>query len=244
MKRLKEFGLRVGGGKVLLPIVFLLVAVALIAPTYASTGPKATRTRVVQVNLDQQPKISQYLDIDSTVYGYGKNACGLVAAAAAVGGENWTRLVGLIASAAGSDYQRYTGIQPSKYVAALKTVLGSDKVTEMDGGSLEQLYDELAAGNIVIVDIKVSMNTDTPSAAAPNYAHFARVLGIDVDRQELYIENTIDGAAYWTVPFADFSAAWTRPETTSSEVPDPQHAEEVTNWAVVLDGSLVIANGL
>ena len=244
MKTIEEFGERVGGLKILLPMVLVLVAAALFIPTYASPAADANRTRVVQVTLDSQPKISQYLDIDSTLYGYGKNACGLVAAAAAVGGENWTRLVAQIASAAGSNYSRASGIQPSNYVVALKSVFGSEKVMAMEGGSLEQIYDELAAGNVVIVDLKVNMSTDTPSAEAPNYAHFARVLGIDMDKQEVYVENTIDGAPYWTVPFADFAAAWANPETTSSEIPDPQHAEEVTNWAVVLDRSLVAGNGI
>jgi hypothetical protein len=46
--------------------------------------------RVVQVDLAQHPKISQFSDIDSSASGYGRNACALVAAAAALGGKDWT----------------------------------------------------------------------------------------------------------------------------------------------------------
>ena len=40
--------------------------------------------RVVQVDLAQHPKISQFTDIDSSAPGYGRNACALVAAAVAI----------------------------------------------------------------------------------------------------------------------------------------------------------------
>ena len=40
--------------------------------------------RLVQVDLAHHPKISQFTDIDSSASSYGKNACALVAAAAAL----------------------------------------------------------------------------------------------------------------------------------------------------------------
>ncbi|HET7087725.1 MAG TPA: hypothetical protein VFL17_03655 [Anaerolineae bacterium] len=207
----------------------------LVAYVEASGRPR----RIVQVDLEHHPKISQYTDIDSSPAGYGKNACGLVAAAAALGGEEWVSLVDQIAEAAGKNYGRYAGIQPSKYVSALLDVFGVENVTAKGRGTLGGLYRELEAGNIVIVDIKVHANTRVPSASGPNYAHFARVLGLDVDKQEIYIENTLRGGPYWTLSLDSFLATWNRPETTASIILDPQNAENVTRWAVIIDGALV-----
>jgi hypothetical protein len=192
-------------------------------------------SRVVQVDLAHYPKISQFTDIDSSAQGFGRNACGLVAAAAAMGGNGWVSLVGEIARAAGKDYSADAGIQPSKYVAALQKVFGTENVTAMNASTLDELYQALQAGKIVIVDIKVSATDVFPSADRPTYSHFARVLGIDVAKQEIYITNTLEGSSYWTVSLADFETAWKLPETSASLVPDPKHAEAVTYWAVILN---------
>ncbi len=206
---------------------------------YVTTGGRPQR--VAQVDLESHPKISQFTDIDSSSAGYGQNACGLVAAAAALGGEEWVSLVDTIAKAAGKNYGPRTGIQPSKYVAALQNVFGAGNVRAKDRWSLGGIYQELDAGNIVIVDIKVQASTKVPSIARPNYAHFARVLGLDVDKEEIYIENTLRGDPYWTVPLRDFLGVWHTPETTVSDILDPKHAENVTRWAVVIDGALIPA---
>jgi hypothetical protein len=192
-------------------------------------------SRAVQVELSRHAKISQYTDIDSSDQGFGPDACGLVAAAAAVGGADWMPLVGVIAKAAGNNYGQHTGIQPSKYVAALQEVLGPKNVKGMNATTLGELYQELQAGQIVIVDIKVNKTRVFPSADGPNYSHFVRVLGIDVAKQEIYIENTLQGGPYWTVSLDDFVKAWERPETSASIVPDPGNAEAVTRWAVILN---------
>lgn len=195
--------------------------------------------RLVQVALEMHRKVSQYTDIDSSPSRFGKNACGPVAAAAALGGDDWTPLVGEIVRAAGRSYGPYTGIQPTKYLAALQQVFGSENVQSIDRGTLGALYRALDAGNVVIIDIKVHDGRKVPSAQKPNYAHFARVLGIDVDRKEIYIENTLRGGAYWIVPLADFVRTWLLPETSSSIILDPKNAEAVTRWAAVVDKSLV-----
>lgn len=145
----------------------------------------------------------------------------------------------LIVNAAGSDYNPEIGIQPSNYAAALEKVYTPDKVIVLNDTTFETLFDELVAGNIVIVDIKVNENTDEPSTLAPNFAHFAWVLGMDMTTQEIYLQNTINGNAYWTVSLQDFENVWERPETTSSDIPDPVHAQDVTHWAVILDRSLI-----
>lgn len=191
--------------------------------------------RVVQIDLAQYPKISQYTDIDSSARGFGPNACGFVAAAAAMGGNDWVPLVGKIAQAADKDYGQDTGIQPSKYVAALQKVFGAENVTAMNASTLGDLYQELQAGKIVIVDIQVNATRVFPSADRPNYAHFARVLGMDVARQEIYIGNTLQGGSYWTVSLEDFVKAWEQPENSASIVPDPENAEAVTRWAAILN---------
>jgi hypothetical protein len=197
--------------------------------------------QITQVDLKTHRKVSQYFDIDSSPAGYGKNGCGLVAAAAALGGEDWVPLVADIAQAAGDHYQLASGIQPSNFVAALGQTFGATYVRALDRGSLGDLYRELAAGNIVIVDVKLNDARGVPSARPPNLAHFARVLGLDVDRQVIYLENTVGGDSYWTVTLTDFWATWQHPETSASLILDPRHAEDVTRWAVVISGELVAA---
>jgi hypothetical protein len=220
--------------------LFALAAIANVPRfVFADSTYQVERTRVFQVNLAQHAKISQYLDIDSTERGYGKNACGLVAVAAAIGGEDWLPFVYAIANAAGSDYGPETGIQPSKLVNTLHEVLGESNVTAYNNTTIEKMYDELAKGNIVIVDVQVNEKTAAPSTVAPNYAHFARVLGIDMLKQEIYLENTLRGDAYWTMSLRDFIATWEYPETAVSLIPASRQAEPVTRWMVVLDDSLI-----
>jgi hypothetical protein len=194
-----------------------------------------------QVDLSTYRKVSQYTDIDSSPAGYGKNACGPVAAAAALGGDDWVPLVAVIVKAAGEHYQPTTGIQPAYYAVALQQVFGAANVRSIDQGTLGDLYRELADGNVVIVDVKVNDVQKAPSPQPPNLAHFARVLGIDVDRRVIYLENTLRGDAYWTISVSDFWGAWQRPETSASIILDRRHAEEVTRWAVVISGELVPA---
>lgn len=212
-------------------VLFLVLGLSVV-----SAGPigDVNRRSVFQVALADYPKVSQYADIDSSDHGYGLNACGLVAAASALGGPNWTRLVDEIAVAAGTDYSKYSGIQPNNYESALKKVFGDENVSAMNNASLDNLFAKLQAGKIVIVDIKVNPTLEFPSADPPTYAHFARVIGIDKVKQEIYLQNTLDGAPYWTVSFSDFSAAWDTPETTSSLIADRYHADPVTNWLVAI----------
>jgi hypothetical protein len=241
-----DFGLgAVSLGKAALPLLerrFSNTDDALLQQTevmaYAETSQQPRR--VVQVDLAQHPKISQFADINSSASGYGTTACGLVAAAAALGGKDWTQLVARLAEAAGNDYGRNTGIQPSKYTMALQKVLGVDRVSAKGNSTLGEIYQELAAGRVVIVDIKVNAISGIPSVRRPNYAHFARVLGMDLDRQEIYLENTLTGRPYWTVSLKGFVGVWLRPETTVSNIFAPWEAEEVTRWMVSLDRTIVI----
>lgn len=225
---------------ILLGTLLLFTFSTLLAPI-ANADSTSGSGRAVQVDLSDYAKISQYTDIDASYRGYGPNACGLVAAAAALGGQDWTWLVAELAEAAGSDYSKSAGIQPSDYVAALREVLGSESVTAKNASTLEDIFQQLQAGNIVIVDVKVNANTEQPSSRAPNYAHFARVLGIDLNNQEIYIENTLSGAPYWTVSFQDFLKAWDYPETSASLIPD-SNPESVTRWMVNIDHTALVTS--
>ena len=115
-------------------------------------------------------------------------------------------------------------------------MFGADKVKAKANSTLGDLYRELETGQVIIVDIKVNAYRRTPSVRRPNYAHFARVLGLDIDRQEIYLENTLAGDPYWIVPLEDFVAVWLSPETTVSNILAPRgEAEEVTRWLVSLN---------
>ena len=120
---------------------------------------------------------------------------------------------------------------------ALQTVFGADQVRAQDKSTLGDVYRELESGQVVIVDIKVNANRQAPSIRQPNYAHFARVLGLDLDRQEIYVENTLAGGPYWTLSLKDFVAVWLRPETTVSDIHTPRDAEGVTRWMVSITGT-------
>ena len=210
-----------------------------------SPRPAPARTRVVQVSLATFQRRNQYAQAITSNPRLGQNTCGLVAASAPTG--DWLPYVQKFADAAGDDYTADGGIQPSKYEKAVKAVLGSQNVTSFSNGSIEDIYDRLAAGKVVIVDIRVGSyhqtdpaNKEAPSASPPNYAHFARVLGVDYQTKEIYIENTLAGqdAPYWTVSFSEFGAVWATPETGISLGPPPGvQREGVTNWALVINPS-------
>src|SRR5262245_26035203 len=99
---------------IVVPALALLLLTTTLVPALAYAGrlADARAGRVVQVNLAEHPKVSQYTDINSSASGYGKNACGLVAAAGAVAPDNLKEGVELIARAAGTTYSPSMGIQP------------------------------------------------------------------------------------------------------------------------------------
>lgn len=192
-------------------------------------------TRVIQVDLDAHRKVSQFDDIDASPSGYGGTACGPLAAAVALGGDDWPDLLAEITAAAGRDYGVATGIQPSRYVTALRRVFGWWAVRAVDRMTLGHLYDALSGDAVVIVDLKVNDATGLPSDRPPNYAHFARVLGIDLDAGAMYVDNTLHGGSYWTVDLPTFVAAWSEPETGATLILDPDGVEAVDRWAVLID---------
>jgi hypothetical protein len=190
---------------------------------------------VMQVDLESHRKVSQYLPEITSAYGF--NACGLVAAAAALGGDSWLTLAAEIRTASGDAYGAGTGIQPSPYVYALQRVFGAGAVAEENEWTLCALHRALHEGAVVIVNIQVGSTLnerrEQPTTQAPNYAHFARVLGVDLEAEMIYIEDTLGGkTAYWPLALPEFWEAWKHPETAVSvRAPNP---EDVTRWAVII----------
>jgi hypothetical protein len=195
----------------------------------------------MQVSPFTHPKVSQYLaDITGR---YGFNACGLVAAAGALGGDDWISLVDEIATYSGDAYNVRTGIQPSPYANALRHTFGADSVLERNEWTLCDLYRALLDKTVVIIDIQVgslqNQRPEMPTTEPPDYAHFARVLGIELDRQVIYVENTLAGeSTYWELSLEAFWQVWQYPETqVSIRAPNP---ENVTRWAVVIEESSAV----
>ena len=59
---------------------------------------------------------------------------------------------------------------------------------------------------------------------------------MDAARQQVYIENTLQGGSYWTVSFGTFVRAWVLPETTASIVPDPAIVKRLHDEVVAILG--------
>jgi hypothetical protein len=218
---------------------------------------------VFQVDLAEYRSYTQYTpDIVSPEAGnFGGNSCGLISAAQAVVVSQNPSVAGtprgfnavvtlmsqIRAKAVSPDgrptYQPETGIQPSHLVQALRSSPVGDQyeVTAMNDWTLGLMYQALQEGRIVIVDVQVRKETQSPSTTPETFAHFARVLGMDLDKQEIYLENTLDqrdGKSYWTLSFEDFMVVWRYPETQATLKPGEDDAtireENVTNWAMVL----------
>ncbi len=224
-----------------------------ITPTPTCTfTPTPTPTRIVQVNLETHQKPYQYSS--DVVNAFGANACGLVAATAPFVSPNspgYIQAMQNLVDAAGYDddyvdqdgnhvpaYGPGKGIQPSDFVRGLKGVYGENNVKAYDNWNIDSMFDALTQGFIVIVDIKVQQDLEIPSSVEPNYAHFARVLGIDKVKNggEIYIENTLGvvNASYWTVDLTNFGEdLWVKPETGVNLRPDP-NPQPVSKWAVTI----------
>ena len=184
--------------------------------------------RVLQTSLADHAKVSQYSQ--DVVGRYGFDACGLVAAADSYG--NSLEVMGWIRQAAAEAYGNLTGIQPTPYTKALKAEFGVDNVQAEGEWILGEMYQAMSNGDIVIADIKVKQPDEVPSAGGPNYSHFAKILGLDLDGERIYLENTLKGGPYWDISLREFWETWKYPETTVSI--KRAGAEAVTRWAVIV----------
>lgn len=210
--------------------------------------------RVVQVNLASFQAVSQYhADIAGM---FGANGCGLIAPAQAVLAsstgladtpENRAALaqqmeairVKAVRPDGSSAYGPVTGIQPAELAQALMD--SGYRVSVHDQWNLKDMYRALADGEIVIVDIRINTQAERPGTAPDTLAHFTRVLGMDLDKQEIYLENTLtqNSSAYWTLSLTDFLLVWQHPETQATIKPslvDPSiQVEDVTQWAMIIE---------
>jgi len=104
---------------------------------------------------------------------------------------------------------------------------------------LEDIYYELKAGNRVVVDILAHDGASFHREGDPqsSYAHFARVLGVDLQKGEIYLQDSVTptGATYWTLSEEQYNYAANNPEKLAKLGPDPSERQEIKNWIMIID---------
>lgn len=204
----------------------------------------------MQVDLKTHLKNSQYLP--QIVYGpprepqglaLGKTSCGLVAVSShwrTPAGPN-LNLLRWLKEASGSDYSAGNGMQPTPLYKATAKVFGAIHTRQYTHTTFKQLYDWLRQGRIVIVDLIVRLQTingsryDSPGNEGTTGAHFARVLGVDLNNNQLYLESSLypDSVRYWKISFQDYMDLSTNPENRATILPTGP-LETVTQWALTI----------
>jgi RHS repeat-associated protein len=181
------------------------------------------------------------------------NACGLVAVAGALYAPGSKEYLAVIESGTKSEggYSNGGGIQPRDYTKWVVSVLaGSNlRVRTAKNQTIGGLETALANGYITIVDISVAQLADGSYGIWPisdhsrnNFAHFARILGIDKKRRKIIIEKTLPddyfkgkfGDATWEVDFDAFMKAWGPNVETGVESKSNNAEPGVTNWALYI----------
>jgi hypothetical protein len=212
---------------------------------HVATGlPAHVPAGQTQQDLDNHPRNSQYDDEIAAHCIFGSMACGLVACAGPFRGSAYERveIARWLRATAATDYGSTTGIQPLALAAAVTAVFGAGRVQSFADWTLGDLYEALRAGRVVIVDIRVGRRggVDLPAATAPNFAHFARVLGLDTVTERIHLENSLLGDPVWSLTLAEFWEVWKFPETGVSIQPAVP-LDNVTRWALVFDLAAVLA---
>lgn len=150
-----------------------------------------------------------------------------------------------LAEAAGPDYTRTTGIQPTPYARAAKQVFGESAVRARDRVTLVQLYEAVRSGDHVVVDY-LSAESDravvTATALSSNdgtFAHFSRVLALDVEAGRIYLENSLRprNEPVVSADLETFCEAWKLPEISADSQPYGVETEPVSRWMLVLDSA-------
>ena len=161
-------------------------------------------------------------------------------------------------------FSQAAGVQPNNYVKWIQYTLGeSATVTASNNHTLEDINEQLALGNIVIVDYLSDTNPNQegerghgPVPAYPyddgnpdkavklynynSFAHFARVVGFSQDGQFIILAQTEHPDKYGetiTVPVDAFSDAWEKPELRANlGNPESKHDvdADVNNWMVTI----------
>jgi hypothetical protein len=86
------------------------------------------------------------------------------------------------------------GIQPMVLFNAAGRQYGSENVSSYTNYSLGNIYEQVKAGNTVVVDMAINHKegqNPTIATEGGEYAHFARVLGVDLRRGLIYLSNSI-----------------------------------------------------
>ncbi|HOD06095.1 MAG TPA: RHS repeat-associated core domain-containing protein, partial [Anaerolineaceae bacterium] len=191
---------------------------------------------LLDVDLVKHVSINQYMDAIYRQFGF--NACGLVAGSYA---GVFVHQLGSIAEDLNTS-EKYTpehGIQPGPLVKVYKEAYGNKNVHTCSGENfttaLNWMFMQLKAGNIVVVDILATLGDTytwaTSEAETTTFAHFARVLQINYDKQTITLDNTLGGStSYWTLSFSEFEKSWNDPEVRA-DVNGPTR-ELIGYWAV------------
>ena len=201
--------------------------------------------QVFQVDLHNYNKRNQY------EYPYGANNCGLMAVAQPANDDAYfMKIMGVLYEAAKENksdgktaadgyYSENTGMQPSILTNAAKKVFGSDMVAARDNQSIGDLRMYLEKGYIVIVDIQVGTyenNGENPTTSGAGFAHFARVVAIDRDSVNIYVDNTLRGAEYWVISKDLFLTVWQYPEKyRPTDGVNKGKIEPISNWILLID---------
>ena len=147
------------------------------------------------------------------------------------------------------------GVQPSELFTASQHAWGADNVTQMQNGTLENVADAMGKGFGVIVDIGVwaeyeydedrsvesyisnsfaePATTDDLMQHIPSFAHFARVLGVDLTKREIYLTASFGKSNYWTLTEEGYTFASSNPEQSIRQ-PAP-NAELVNQWLLIIN---------
>ena len=193
--------------------------------------------RVLQVDLEEESR----KQFDMIVFGKpGYMACPIAA-----GLEAGASLEEMTEAAKTNGFSKQYGMQPSQAADAYRQVYGSENVTEYGILYLIGIYDALERGEVVLVDmlVKFTGGKYIPSTDG-GVSHFARVLGMDWNAREVYVQNTlrgrgVDGDSYWTISFDDFNKSRLNPEFRSDIYDNNEHfqkhiAEKVWYWGVTI----------
>ena len=145
------------------------------------------------------------------------------------------------AEALNHGYTKKEGIQPSDLAATYRAIFGAGKVSEYSDVSKELIYDSLKSNKAVIVYMLVTSidegKTYKPSTIGDNsFSQFARVIGMDWDKQDVHIQNTLSGENTWILSVNDLKQSMYDPgkraQIKPSESIDP---EKVNNWGITID---------
>jgi RHS repeat-associated protein len=177
----------------------------------------------------------------------GKMICGIVAPNG-INGKTWND-IGQVALKNG--FTNDKGLQPSQEANTLKEVFGAKNVVVHNNWSPEGVYDALASNHAVIIDMLIKghgggnllertfnplIYTPASSGESDTESHFARVIGMDWNKQQVYIQNTLPGNETWVLKVDELEKSWYNPEKefTGNSALSNNEKESVGYWGVAI----------